>query len=110
MFILKSLDFHCFKHWKPMFDLAILHDRIVSMVSYPLGIADMYFWNNTQHVPVLRGLLIFSSNCSAANTLGPNINVFTMLVIQEAALSLGYLTAEEFDEWVDPKKMLGPSD
>jgi fumarate hydratase class II len=29
--------------------------------------------------------------------------------LKEAALSLGYLTEQEFDEWVDPKKMLGPS-
>jgi len=27
--------------------------------------------------------------------------------LKEAALSLGYLTAEEFDEWVDPGKMVG---
>ncbi|XP_024357134.1 fumarate hydratase 1, mitochondrial [Physcomitrium patens] len=29
--------------------------------------------------------------------------------LKEAAMELGYLTSEEFDEWVDPKKMLGPS-
>ncbi|BBH54105.1 class II fumarate hydratase [Fluviispira sanaruensis] len=28
--------------------------------------------------------------------------------LKEAALSLGYLTAEQFDEWVDPKLMLSP--
>jgi fumarate hydratase class II len=28
--------------------------------------------------------------------------------LRESALTLGYLTAEEFDEWVDPSKMLGP--
>ncbi len=27
--------------------------------------------------------------------------------LKEAALSLGYLTGEEFDEWVDPSKMIG---
>ncbi len=27
--------------------------------------------------------------------------------LREAALALGFLTAEEFDEWVDPKKMIG---
>tara|TARA_B100000508_G_scaffold141097_1_gene147010 strand:+ start:101895 stop:103289 length:1395 start_codon:yes stop_codon:yes gene_type:complete len=27
--------------------------------------------------------------------------------LKEAALSLGYLTAEEYDEWVDPSKMVG---
>lgn len=27
--------------------------------------------------------------------------------LREAALELGYLTAQEFDEWVDPKKMIG---
>ncbi len=27
--------------------------------------------------------------------------------LREAALDLGYLTSEEFDEWVDPKKMIG---
>ena len=27
--------------------------------------------------------------------------------LKEAALALGYLTEEEFDEWVDPKKMVG---
>lgn len=27
--------------------------------------------------------------------------------LREAALELGYLTSEEFDEWVDPKKMIG---
>ncbi|KAH9538646.1 hypothetical protein CY35_15G017800 [Sphagnum magellanicum] len=29
--------------------------------------------------------------------------------LKEAALALGVLTSEEFDEWVDPTKMLGPS-
>ncbi|CAO3617864.1 unnamed protein product [Cunninghamella blakesleeana] len=28
--------------------------------------------------------------------------------LKEAAMSLGYLTSEEFDQWVDPTKMLGP--
>merc|ERR1711907_814084 len=28
--------------------------------------------------------------------------------LKEKALELGYLTAEEFDEWVVPTKMLGP--
>ena len=28
--------------------------------------------------------------------------------LKEAAISLGYLTAAQFDEWVDPKKMLEP--
>lgn len=28
--------------------------------------------------------------------------------LKEAALSLNYLTAEEFDSWVDPAKMIGP--
>ena len=27
--------------------------------------------------------------------------------LKAAALSLGYLTSEEYDEWVDPKKMIG---
>lgn len=27
--------------------------------------------------------------------------------LKEAALALGYLTSEEYDEWVDPKKMIG---
>ena len=27
--------------------------------------------------------------------------------LKEAALELGYLTSEEYDEWVDPKKMIG---
>lgn len=31
------------------------------------------------------------------------------LTLKEASLSLGYLTAEQFDAIVDPKKMLGPS-
>ncbi len=30
------------------------------------------------------------------------------LTLKEAALELGYLTAAQFDEWVDPKKMLEP--
>jgi fumarate hydratase class II len=29
--------------------------------------------------------------------------------LKEKALELGYLTEEEFDKWVDPNKMLGPS-
>jgi len=29
--------------------------------------------------------------------------------LKEVALELGYLTSEEFDEWVDPKKMIGKS-
>lgn len=28
--------------------------------------------------------------------------------LRESAMKLGYLTAAEFDEWVDPSKMLGP--
>jgi len=27
--------------------------------------------------------------------------------LKEEALNLGYLTAEQFDEWVDPSKMVG---
>jgi fumarate hydratase class II len=27
--------------------------------------------------------------------------------LKEAALEMGYLTEEEFDEWVDPSKMIG---
>ncbi|MDR2938551.1 MAG: class II fumarate hydratase, partial [Prevotellaceae bacterium] len=27
--------------------------------------------------------------------------------LKQAALALDYLTAEQFDEWVDPKKMIG---
>ncbi len=30
--------------------------------------------------------------------------------LKEAALALGVLTAEEFDQWVRPETMLGPSD
>ncbi len=30
--------------------------------------------------------------------------------LKEAALELGYLTAEEFDKWVDPSKMIGSLD
>jgi fumarate hydratase class II len=30
--------------------------------------------------------------------------------LKEMAVKLGYLTAEEFDEWVDPKKMVGKLD
>ena len=30
--------------------------------------------------------------------------------LKEAALALGLLTSEEFDQWVRPEKMLGPSD
>jgi fumarate hydratase class II len=29
--------------------------------------------------------------------------------LREAALALGYLSASDYDQWVDPKKMLGPS-
>lgn len=32
------------------------------------------------------------------------------LTLREAALALGYLTAEEFDAWVRPEDMLGPDD
>lgn len=28
--------------------------------------------------------------------------------LKETAIELGYLTAEQFDEWVKPKDMLGP--
>ena len=27
--------------------------------------------------------------------------------LKEEAVNLGFLTAEQFDEWVDPKKMIG---
>ncbi len=30
--------------------------------------------------------------------------------LKEEALNLGYLTADQFDEWVDPKKMIGSMD
>jgi fumarate hydratase class II len=30
--------------------------------------------------------------------------------LKEVALELGYLTSEEFDEWVDPRKMIGKSE
>ena len=29
--------------------------------------------------------------------------------LKEAALALGYLTEEEFDRWVKPERMIGPS-
>jgi len=28
--------------------------------------------------------------------------------LKEAALKLGYLTSEQFDQWVKPEEMLGP--
>ena len=28
--------------------------------------------------------------------------------LKEAALALGYLTAEQFDQWVRPEAMIGP--
>ena len=28
--------------------------------------------------------------------------------LRKAALALGHVTAEEFDRWVDPRKMVGP--
>ena len=28
--------------------------------------------------------------------------------LKESALALGYLSSEDFDRWVDPKKMVGP--
>ena len=31
------------------------------------------------------------------------------LTLRESALGLGYLTNEEFDEWVRPEQMIGPS-
>ena len=31
------------------------------------------------------------------------------LTLRESALALGYLTNEEFDEWVRPEQMIGPS-
>ena len=31
------------------------------------------------------------------------------LTLRESALELGYLTNEEFDEWVRPEQMIGPS-
>jgi fumarate hydratase class II len=30
------------------------------------------------------------------------------LTLKEAALKLGYLTAEQFDQWVKPEEMVGP--
>jgi len=32
------------------------------------------------------------------------------LTLRQAALALGWVSEEQFDEWVDPRKMLGPSD
>ena len=29
--------------------------------------------------------------------------------LREAALALGFVTAEQFDAWIDPSKMTGPS-
>lgn len=29
--------------------------------------------------------------------------------LKETAIKLGYLTAEQFDEWVRPENMLGPN-
>ncbi len=29
------------------------------------------------------------------------------ITLKEAAISLNYLTSEEFDNWVDPKNMIG---
>jgi fumarate hydratase class II len=30
--------------------------------------------------------------------------------LREASLALGYVSAADYDLWVDPRKMLGPSD
>jgi fumarate hydratase class II len=30
------------------------------------------------------------------------------LTLKEAALKLGYLTSEQFDQWVKPEEMVGP--
>jgi fumarate hydratase class II len=29
------------------------------------------------------------------------------ITLKEAGIALGYLTAEDFDKWVDPKRMTG---
>ena len=29
--------------------------------------------------------------------------------LKEAGMKLGFLTSQQFDEWVDPAKMLGPT-
>jgi fumarate hydratase class II len=29
------------------------------------------------------------------------------LTLRESALELGFVTSEQFDEWIDPSKMLG---
>ena len=31
------------------------------------------------------------------------------IALKDAGIKLGFLTSEQFDEWVNPKEMLGPS-
>merc|ERR1712232_411247 len=47
----------------------------------------------------------FTKHCIVGIT--PNPKKIKDMTLKEAALELGYLTAEEFDKWVDPPKMLG---
>ena len=30
------------------------------------------------------------------------------ITLRESALGLGYVTKEQYDEWIDPAKMIGP--
>jgi len=32
------------------------------------------------------------------------------LTLKQAAIDSGYLTGEQFDEWIKPEEMIGPND
>lgn len=42
--------------------------------------------------------------------LGFKLEFYCLTIMQEAALKLGVLSEEDFDKYVVPEKMIGPSD
>lgn len=77
-------------------------DNAVSGITANEKMIDEHVQNSLMLVTALNTHIGYEKSAKIAKTAHENGTT-----LKEEALNLGYLTAEEFDEWVDPMKMIG---
>ncbi|MCP4522408.1 MAG: class II fumarate hydratase [Cytophagales bacterium] len=78
------------------------NDNCASGIEPNLPRVQEHLNNSLMLVTALNTKIGYYKAAEIANTAHKNGTT-----LKEEAVSLGYLTADEFDEWVDPKKMIG---
>ena len=77
-------------------------DNAVSGITANEKMINEHVQNSLMLVTALNTHIGYEKSAKIAKTAHENGTT-----LKEEALNLGYLTAEEFDEWVDPMKMIG---